>query len=204
MIACILLASGFGRRFGDNKLLERVGEKPLYRYVLDTLRGLMNEEIQVAVVTRYPEIMAAAQTAGMLSVWNPDAEEGISASIRRGLAALPNGEWYAFFVADQPGLRAQTVRRFLNAALDSGKSLASVHSGGVPGNPTLFHRRWLPQLSALKGDTGGRRILKAHPEEVFWFAVSAEELRDVDVREHLALVSNAQCTMTTARTAGSN
>lgn len=185
MMACILLASGFGRRFGGNKLLEQIGGKALYRHVLDQLTLLMDEELQVVVVTRYPEILAAAQAAGALSVWNPDAEEGIAASIRRGLAALPDAEWYAFFVADQPGLRAETVRAFLSAGAASGKSLASVHSGGVPGNPTLFHRCWLPQLNALKGDTGGRSILKAHPEEVFWFSVPEDEVQDVDVREQL-------------------
>ena len=41
--AFIYMASGFGSRFGGNKLLEQLEGKPLYRHGLDTLREAARE-----------------------------------------------------------------------------------------------------------------------------------------------------------------
>lgn len=180
MIACILLASGFGRRFGENKLLKTVQGKPLYRHTLDVLCTLPKQKTQIIVVTQYPEIEQAARQRGIRAVHNPDAAEGIAASVRYGVAAAPDADWYAFFVADQPQLRAETVQRFLDAAVQSGRTLAELTSDGIPGNPTLFEKRWRDELLALRGDIGGRRILRQHSCEVFQFEAERQELMDVD------------------------
>lgn len=178
VIGCILLASGFGRRYGGNKLLAPFLGKPLYRRALELLCPL--EGTETVAVTQYPEIEQDALALGVRVVRNPDAAEGIAASLRHGVQALPDAEWYAFFVADQPRLRRKTVQAFLRAATESGKTLAAVTDGVHPGTPTLFHRRWRDDLLALTGDVGGRKLLRAHPEEVFLFPIPAEELEDVD------------------------
>ena len=57
----------------------------------------------------------------------------------------------------------------------------SVCHGETPGNPVWFSRKYLPDLRALSGDQGGRKILKKHPEEIRWYPVAhAKELEDVD------------------------
>lgn len=45
MIACILLASGFGRRFGSNKLLYEVHGIPMYQHALHMLQALSQQTI---------------------------------------------------------------------------------------------------------------------------------------------------------------
>ena len=40
MICCVLLASGFGRRFGSNKLLYEVGGKPMAAHALELVKEL--------------------------------------------------------------------------------------------------------------------------------------------------------------------
>ena len=37
-IGCVLMASGFGRRFGSNKLLAPAGGVPLVRRAMETVR----------------------------------------------------------------------------------------------------------------------------------------------------------------------
>lgn len=186
MICCVLLASGFGRRFGSNKLLYEVDGKPLYLHTLDMLRQLSKrqmdgQEIRIVVVSQYEAIEEKARTLGAKAVHNPDAAEGIAASVRYGVQAAADAEWMAFFTADQPYLRAETVFRFLEAAIHSGTSMASVKSSGKPGNPTLFHRSWRKELLQLTGDVGGRSIMKRYPEQVFWFEIPEEERWDMDV-----------------------
>ena len=187
MICCVLLASGFGRRFGSNKLLYKIDGQPMYQYVLQLLREISREmvsgqDIRVVVVSQYPEIAAQAERMGMQTVHNPDAAEGIAASVRYGVQAAGAAEWIAFFTADQPYLQADTVLRFLRAAIRSGKPMASVMSQGEPGNPTLFHCGQREQLLCLTGDTGGRKIMKSHPAQVFWFEIPASERCDIDER----------------------
>lgn len=186
MIACVLLASGFGRRFGSNKLLYKLDGTPLYLYALNMLRQLSNhsingQEIRIFVISQYDSIEAQANGLGIQTVHNPDAAEGIAASVRYGVQAAADAEWIAFFTADQPYLRAKTVDRFLNAAIHSGVSMASVTSSGKPGNPTLFHHTWRNELLQLTGDIGGRTIMKRHPEQVFWFEIPEKERWDMDV-----------------------
>ena len=57
-IHMILLAAGFGSRFGSNKLLYEMGGKPMYRHTLDVMLSLAREmkDADVTVVTRYEEI----------------------------------------------------------------------------------------------------------------------------------------------------
>lgn len=186
MIACILLASGFGRRFGSNKLLYEIDGTPMYQYALELLHTLSQQTIngqtvQVIVVSQYPQIEQHAQKMGMLAVHNADAAEGIAASVRHGVRAAQRADWLAFFTADQPELRVETVREFLIQAIQSGKPLASVASEGQPGNPTLFSSAWREQLLRLSGDTGGRKIMKQHPDDIFWFDIPQRERRDWDV-----------------------
>ena len=186
VICCVLLASGFGRRFGSNKLLYELNGTPLYLHALDMLRRLSKrridgQEIRVVVVSQYEEIETQACKLGAQAVHNPDAVEGIAASVRYGVQAAADAEWMAFFTADQPYLRAETVFRFLETAIHSGTSMASVISAGKPGNPTLFHRSRQQELLQLAGDVGGRSIMKRHPEQVFWFEIPEEERWDMDV-----------------------
>ncbi len=186
MIACILLASGFGRRFGSNKLLYEIDGVPMYQCALEMLHTLSQQTIngqtiQIIVVSQYPRVEQHAQRLGMQAVHNADAAEGIAASVRHGVRAAQHADWLAFFTADQPELQAETVREFLTQAIQNGKPLASVASEGQPGNPTLFSGAWREQLLRLSGDAGGRKIMKQHPDDIFWFDIPQRERRDWDV-----------------------
>lgn len=52
-IACIILASGVGRRFGANKLLTAIDGAPMLQHILDISQGLFPKRI---VVTRHKEV----------------------------------------------------------------------------------------------------------------------------------------------------
>lgn len=185
MISLILLASGFGKRFGGNKLLFEIDGKPMYRNVLDRLCELSNNnntnnQYKIIVVTRYDEICSYCRELGIESLINNDANKGISTSVKMGVEAASDSEWLFFFVADQPYLERDTIEGFITATLNSNMTMSSVKSGDRPGNPTGFHIKWKQKLLELYGDSGGRRLLKENPEEIFWYEVPARELEDID------------------------
>ena len=87
----IYLAAGSGRRFGGNKLLYPLEGRPLFSYGLETLRRAMElrPQCDLTVVSRYPQILEAAQTAGGRAVDSPQSAGGISHTIRAALDAPP-------------------------------------------------------------------------------------------------------------------
>ena len=179
--ALILLAAGGSRRYGrENKLLAAVDGTPMYRYILDRLLTLRDGENSVFVVTNTPEIQAFCDAKGIPWADNPGWEEGISSSIRVGIQHVPAAQAYVFFVADQPKLKTDTIRGFLTACREAGAELGCVAAGGHWGNPAWFGRSFVPDLSALEGDTGGKQILRKNAQKVLVFPVKREELEDID------------------------
>ena len=61
-IACIIMASGEGKRFGGNKLLSPFRGEPLYRRIIRTTSALPFSDR--LVVTRHMEIAAWCRDTG--------------------------------------------------------------------------------------------------------------------------------------------
>lgn len=139
--ALILLASGFGRRFGSNKLLQVYQGKCLYQHVLSHIREaaeLLAEKgigTELIVCTAYAEIEEAlrAEQQPLHIVKNTDAAEGISASIRLGTqqAADLGCTDAVFFAADMPFLPSADIARYIEQYLYSGKSCAAMCGEGA-------------------------------------------------------------------------
>ena len=72
-IGAVLMASGFSRRFGTNKLLEKVDDVPMILRAFDALPRTLFE--RSAVVSAYPEILKLAEELGYVPIQNLRAEE---------------------------------------------------------------------------------------------------------------------------------
>lgn len=186
----ILLAAGSSRRFGGNKLLAPLNGKPLYTWGLSALNEVCRarEDCTLTVVSRYPEIREAAQAVGAQAVDSPDSEKGQAYSIRSGLQALGRVEerdFILFLPADQPWITPQTVFRLLDAA-GPDTWTATAAFGERVGTPTLFSARLLPDLMALEGDRGGRKLMNRPGQPCLVVPTGSErELDDVDFPEQL-------------------
>ena len=181
---CVVMAAGSGVRFGGGKLLARFRGESLYRRTLELLPGQALDA--VAVVSGEPEILAAAEALGFLPVRNDRPEEGVSRTIRLGLEALGDCGAALFMVADQPLLTRETVARILSLGAEHpDRIVAPERPDGQLGNPCLFPAVFFPELRALEGDRGGRRVISAHPEALYAVPVPAEELTDTDRPEDL-------------------
>lgn len=204
-LAMIYMASGFARRFGANKLLAPLDGVPLFLYglkcLIEAAKLLEEGELRPAAsqlrysepirptiitVSQYPEILQAAASMGAQAVYNPDSHQGITASLRLGTASAGQDvDYYLYFVADEPYIKAETIAAFVRGFLGSGKSMGTVEGGGRPASPSMFHKAYRPALLSLEGDKGGRRLMKSRPEDVWAFEVPAAELKDIDVPEDM-------------------
>lgn len=183
MIHLVLLAAGSSRRFGGNKLLWEVDGQPmLLRAANRLIEASALLDADVVIVTREGTHLALLEGLPARILLNPDCELGIGTSIRCAVRALNDGAPAAFFVADQPYLRVETIVRFLKNWLDSPKGLGCISHNGEARNPAVFSTRYFPELEQLNGDRGGKCVLLRHSEDCFWEEIGdPSELEDVDV-----------------------
>ena len=160
-IQLVLMASGFGRRFGSHKLEVLVHGRPLYTYGMKSRCQAAQAflpssgiDCQVTVVTAHDAIASACQAQGIDVIWNGQAGEGMA------VQAHSEADAWAFFPADQPLLTAETIADFLRQFLASGAAVGCMHNGERRCSPAVFRRPYGPGLLTLRGDTGGRQFLK--------------------------------------------
>ena len=189
---CILMAAGAATRFGGgNKLLADFLGQPVYTHALSAIPHECFEG--VAVVSGEPVILDAAKARGFLPVLNDPPFEGASRTVALGIRALPDADALLFMVADQPCLRMDTVRALLAFANEHPDSIVRLRCGDQIGNPVLFPRAYFDALLSLKGDEGGGRVCREHPEALSYFDIeNASELSDVDSRDALLSLAASQ------------
>lgn len=191
-LSLILLASGWSRRLGRNKLLEPLGGRLMAEYALSAADGFCRRcrendiEIEGILVTRYPAVAALVGGRELRVVENPDPDQ--SDSVKRGLQACAEGtEACLFMSCDQPFLSEESLWKLAMAFLKDPSRPYRLSYAGEAAMPALFPRRLFPRLLALTGDRGGGSILRdpaVHTGLVE--AGSARELMDIDTKEALA------------------
>ena len=188
MIYMIYLAAGLSSRYGSNKLLDTIDGKPMFRHLLDILTIMKEEEphrYELVVVTAYNEIEKAVENLPVKVVRNEQQELGISHSIQLGIEAcgeIGQHDHVLFAVADQPYVQEDELFGFIHMYKRSYKGIGCLSYEGIMGNPVIFQGKFVPELLALHGDTGGKAVVKAHMEEVFLYeADSKKSLQDLDV-----------------------
>ncbi len=173
------MASGAGSRFGGNKLFANVEGRPLVDRAMDAYPPALFH--RAVVVSRYPALLVLAGARGYHSILNQGADEGISASIRLGLAEMGETDGILFAVCDQPWLTEDSVKRVLAAFEAQPSRIAALAWQGKKGNPCLFPPALYGELAALTGDRGGGAVIKAHPESLLLVeAAHPRELHDID------------------------
>jgi molybdenum cofactor cytidylyltransferase len=195
-IAAIVLAAGRSSRMrGANKLLAEVDGTAMVVRAVDTT--LASKARPVVVVTGNDAERVAAVLAGkpVTVVHNPDYADGISTSLKRGLAALPaDVDGTLICLADMPRLAPATLDRLIAAFNPvEGRAICLPTWNGKRGNPVLWARRFFPEMAELAGDVGARHLIGEHADLVCEVAMPDDSiLTDIDTPEALAALRATQ------------
>lgn len=169
-VGAVVLAAGRSRRMGErNKLLAEVDGKPLVAHAVDAL--LATSVRPVVVVTGHEAAAVRAGLAGrdVRFVHNPDHAEGMSTSLRAGIAALADEALDAALVSlgDMPWVRPRHVEALVEAFDPaSDRTICVPVHARKRGNPVLWAARHFPEMARVSGDVGARALLQAHAGEV--------------------------------------
>jgi nicotine blue oxidoreductase len=172
-IAGLILAAGASTRFGSPKQLARIGDRTMLATVVDLAREAGLDPI-VAIVA--PGIAVARD---VVPIVNTQPEEGLSRSLRMGIAAMPPEiDGVVILLGDQPTLAPATIRAVLGAARN-GRPVVAARADGRLGTPVLVMKDGFGLAHGAIGDEGLRSILTRNPEQVTPVDV-AEHAPDVD------------------------
>jgi len=182
MINAIIMASGFSRRMGRNKLMLLYNGKPLIDHVMDHIDGSGLKS--VFLVSGNREILERGRLRNINTIYNSNADAGQSESIKAGILNSPVSDGYMFFAGDQPLLDEETIRLLAGCFEENSDRIIIPAFKGRKGSPVIFPKRFKEELLALSGDTGGREVIKNNPGSVLLIEVKDDSmLFDIDTKE---------------------
>jgi CTP:molybdopterin cytidylyltransferase MocA len=146
---------------GGDKLMEEIGGEPLLRRAAREALGT-GLPVIVALRPERAERTAALDGLPVERVFVPDADQGMSASLRAAVAEAPDEAPLAVLLADMPEIRTEDLIALIDAFEDGGADtvVRAASEDGLPGQPVIFPARLRPDLLAVAGDAGGREILR--------------------------------------------
>ncbi len=190
-LAAIILAAGRSSRFEDgHKLLTDFRGKPILAHVLDLAKIYPLADRVVVTGARREGVEALAAEAGLRTTHNPAFAEGLSTSLKAGIAALPPEIDGAFvLLGDMPLIAQESLHALENAAQNAPENAAFVPVFGDEwAHPVLLMRKVFPDLAGLSGDQGARKLLQAREDVALVPVDDPGSLADIDTRADLARV----------------
>jgi molybdenum cofactor cytidylyltransferase len=193
-VSAVVLAAGLSRRMGENKLLVPVAGRAMVARVVGALAESPVAEVVVVVGHEADRVRAAladapARPPGRVRFVDcPDYAQGLSASLRAGIAALgPDVDAALVCLGDMPWVSARHAAALIDAFDPAaGRAVCVPFFEGKRGNPVLWAARYFAEMQGLSGDVGARELLERHAEAVWPVPVTdAGVTVDIDTREAL-------------------
>lgn len=190
MVTGIIMASGFSRRLGDEKLLLKINGLPMVEHVIKSAHSSLIDEI--ILIFRRDAVKEIGKRYGCKTVLNSHPEKGQSEAIKLGIAhALSETDGYMFFVGDQPYLSHVTINRLIEVFNRDKKCIIIPVYNGSRGNPVIFPASLNKELLDLDGDCGGRIVTEDRENGVKLVPIRSDlEGADIDTREAYETIRN--------------
>jgi molybdenum cofactor cytidylyltransferase len=188
-IGALLLAAGQSRRMGGpNKLLAEIDGLPMVARVAQRLLASRARPIVAVLGNQAEAVDAALGKLPVERVRNPDFAAGLSTSLKRGIAALPDDlEGVIVCLGDMPLISGRHLDRLIAAFNPlEGRAIIVPTRRGKRGNPVLWSKRFFAGMAGLAGDVGAKHLIGEHAELVAEVEMDDDAvLVDIDTPEAL-------------------
>ena len=186
-IAAIVLAAGQSKRMGrDNKLLLPYGQGTVLSHVLGQINQAAINDIYVITGHEKDLVEQEVRKYNGVAIYNDLYEEGLSTSVKAGIAALPKDiDAVMIILGDMPNMSADILRKIMAAYnLAQGQSIIIPTHNGKRGNPILWDADFFGDFDRLQGDMGAKILLNDYPEYITELEIESDAIfLDIDTIE---------------------
>jgi molybdenum cofactor cytidylyltransferase len=165
----ILAAGASSRMRGADKLVQPVNGTPMLRHVT-TVALATGCPVTVTLPPDATARLAALEGLPLNLVPVPDASQGMSRSLVRGVQALAGAgptDGLMILPADMPGFTTAALQGLVEQfQSDPTLILRGGTMDGQPGHPAIFPRDLWPALERITGDEGGRSVIQQNKDRV--------------------------------------
>jgi len=189
-IAAIILGAGQSTRMGTvNKLTIEIDGKPMVRHVAQAALASHAEPVIVVTGHQRDDVAAALSGLPVAFTHNPDYAQGLSTSMKAGMAALPADiDGAVVLLGDMPRIAAKEIDTLITHFNPvEGRAIVVPTRKGKRGNPVLLGKQVFHELARVEGDSGAREVIAAHPDLVAETEMDGDGiLTDIDTPQALA------------------
>ncbi|WP_164489618.1 NTP transferase domain-containing protein [Rummeliibacillus sp. TYF005] len=171
-IGAIILAAGQSKRMGEPKLFLPFQDTPIIHYPIEMAVQHKLEPIVVVGGKYYDQLKEELKPfyPSLSLIYNEQHANGMSTSLIEGINSI-DGDLDAvlIFLGDQPLVAHQVVEKLIDTYQknrENGIYIVRPRYEQQPGHPILFDRSLFNQFQNLKGDEGGKSIIKANKEHL--------------------------------------
>jgi len=167
LIVGVIMAAGFSKRMGKDKLLLPFKGKPIVEHVI---KGAVNSKVdQVLLIYRTEQVQQIGAKYKIDTLFNDKAELGQSASVRLAVRNSPKSvSAFLFFVGDQPFVSTELINKVIEVYCErKPKIIVPVYGNRnrKRGTPVLFSSDLKNELLNIKGDKGGRDLIDIYSQK---------------------------------------
>ena len=183
----ILLAAGGSARLGRPKQLLPYRGRSLLRHAGESAAESACRPLIAVLGAQWERIRPELDGLPIQYVVNPDWEQGMASSLQVGLDALSDSDvaGVVIMLCDQPRVTGDVIDALVAARERASAPLAAAEYGGALGVPALFSRALFPELAALSGAEGAKKVILRHATETARVPFPGG-LVDVDTPDDLA------------------
>jgi molybdenum cofactor cytidylyltransferase len=169
-VAIIILAAGASTRMGKPKQLLEYKGRSLIQHTVEVAIASVCHPIIVVLGAYAERIKPEIAKLSVETVENSLWPQGMSTSIRTGIETLiknySQAEAAILMLCDQPFVSASLINRLVDLYRNTSAPIVTSEYDRILGVPALFKRTLFPQLTALRGDTGARKIIQKYLQKV--------------------------------------
>lgn len=167
-VATVLLAAGEASRYGSPKQLLQIEGAPMVRRAALAAIDAGMRVVVVVTGAHRAEVETCLRGLDVACTFNASWREGMGGSIAHGIRhvrqIIPTASACIVMLADQPGITAADLGRFVAAADAAPQRIIAAHYGSITGVPCLFPSRYFEELAGLSGEGGARMIIRRHAD----------------------------------------
>jgi molybdenum cofactor cytidylyltransferase len=181
----VVLAAGFSSRFGRPKPLARLHGVSLLRRTLCVARRLGAAPIIVVAPRNAARYRLEGRGFKVRWAANSRRAQGLSSSVRRGIAEARYSSAVLLMPADLMHLKSRELRRLVRRWQSAPRRLVARRIGLSGASPLILPRWLYARASTLTGDVGLRELVGALPEGSCVLVSVPSAAWDVDTPKNL-------------------